>query len=218
MSTANVTWGSPRIVGELRKLRSDVAKSTVDKYLVRSRKPLSPTWKSFLNNHAKDTVSLDFLVVPTVRFNMLYVLVILIDHRRKVVHFNVTEHLTAHWTGQQIIEAFPYPSTPKYLILDRDGIHGNQFRKRVQNMGIEEVLTALRSPWQNAFVERMLGSPQREDSCHLALNRTRSGLRSTAITAPSPLLRMTPPLCCAWVLWPLRGRRLSFFLNIATAA
>jgi putative transposase len=89
---------------------------------------------------------------------MLYVLVILIDHRRKVVHFNVTEHLTAHWTGQQIIEAFPYPSTPKYLILDRDGIHGNQFRKRVQNMGIEEVLTALRSPWQNAFVERMIGS------------------------------------------------------------
>ena len=82
MSAANVCWGSPRIVGELRKLRSDVAKSTVEKYRVRPRKPSSPTWKSFLNNHAKDMVSIDFLVVPTVGFQMLYVLVFLSHHRR----------------------------------------------------------------------------------------------------------------------------------------
>ncbi len=169
MSTANVTCGSPRIVGELRKLRSDVAKSTVEKYRVRSRKPPSPTWKSFLNNHANDMVSIDFLVVPTVRFKMLYVLVTLIAHRRKVVHFNVTEHPTAHWTGQQIIEAFPFDSAPRYLIRDRDGIYGSQFRKRIQTIGIEEVLTAPRSPWQNAFVERMIGSIRRDCLDHIVV-------------------------------------------------
>jgi transposase InsO family protein len=167
MSAANVSWGSPRIVGELRKLGIDVAKSTVEKYRVRHRKPPSPTWKSFLNNHAKDLVSIDFLVVPTVRFRMLYVLVVLSHHRRTVVHFNVTEHPTAHWTGQQIVEAFPFDSAPKYLIRDRDGIYGDQFRKRVRSMGIEEVLTAPRSPWQNAFVDRMIGSIRRECRDHI---------------------------------------------------
>lgn len=169
MSEANVGWGSPRIVGELRKLRSGVAKSTVEKYRVRSRKPPSPTWKSFLNNHAKDMVSIDFLVVPTLRFKMLYVLVILSHHRRKVVHFNVTEHPTAHWTGQQIIEAFPFDLAPKYLIRDRDGIYGIKFRKRIRSMGIEEVLTAPRSPWQNAFVERMIGSIRRDCLDHIVI-------------------------------------------------
>lgn len=89
MSAANVCWGSPRIVGELRKLGIDVAKSTVEKYRVRPKKPASPTWKAFLNNHAKDMVSIDFFVVPTVRFKILYVLVILGHHRRQVAHFNV---------------------------------------------------------------------------------------------------------------------------------
>ena len=130
LSAANICWGSPRIVGELRKLGIDVAKSTVEKYRVRLRKPPSPTWRSFLNNHAKEMVSIDFLIVPTVRFRMLYVLVILSHRRRKVVHFNVTAHPTAHWTGQQIIEAFPWESAPKYLIRDRDGIYESQFGKR----------------------------------------------------------------------------------------
>ena len=162
MSAANVRWGSPRIVGELRKLGIEVAKSTVEKYRVRPRKPSSPTWKSFLNNHAKDMVSIDFLVVPTVGFRMLYVLVILSHYRRQVVHFNVTARATAHWTGQQIVEAFPFDSAPQYLIRDRDGIYGSQFRKRVRSMGIEEILTAPRSPWQNAYVERMIGSIRRD--------------------------------------------------------
>ena len=169
MSEANVCWGSPRIVGELRKLGIDVAKSTVEKYRVRHRTPPSTTWKSFLNNHAKDMISIDFLVVPTVGFRMLYVLVILIDHRRKVVHFNVTAHPTAHWTGQQIIEAFPFDSAPKHLIRDRDGIYGSQFRKRVKSMDIEEILTAPRSPWQNAYVERMIGSIRRDCLDHVVI-------------------------------------------------
>jgi transposase InsO family protein len=169
ISAANVCWGSPRIVGELRKLGIDVAKSTVEKYRVRSRKPPSPTWRSFLNNHAKDMVSIDFLVVPTVGFRMLYVLVILSHYRRQVVHFNVTAHPTAHWTGQQIVEAFPFDLAPQYLIRDRDGIYGSQFRKRVQSMDIEEILTAPRSPWQNAYVERMIGSIRRDCLDHVVV-------------------------------------------------
>jgi hypothetical protein len=112
----NTGWGSPRIVGELRKPGIDVAKSTVEKYRVRATQPPSPTWKAFLKNHGRDLVSTDFFVVPTVRFKVLFVLVVLAHHRRKVVHFNVTEHPTAQWTGQQIIEAFPWDTAPRYLL------------------------------------------------------------------------------------------------------
>jgi len=107
MSEANVSWGSPRIVGELRKLGIDVSKSTVEKYWVRSKKPPSQAWKAFLENHVRDLVSVDFFVVQTVRFRVLFVLVVLAHHRRQVVRFNVTEYPTAQWTGQQIIEAVP---------------------------------------------------------------------------------------------------------------
>lgn len=119
MSEANITWGSPRMVGELRKLGITVAKSTVEKYRVRSRKPPSPTWKAFLNNHVRDLVSIDFFIVPTVRFKILFVLVILSHHRRRIVHFNVTEHPTAQWTAQQIVEAFAWETAPKYLLGSR---------------------------------------------------------------------------------------------------
>ena len=108
MSQANPGWGSPRILGELNKVGIDVAKSTVEKYMVRTRRPPSPTWKAFLKNHVKDLVSIDFFVVPTVRFKVLFVLVMLAHHRRRVIHFNVTEHPTEAWTAQQIVEAFPW--------------------------------------------------------------------------------------------------------------
>jgi len=167
MSEANVSWGSPRIVGELQKLGIDVAKSTVEKYRVRSRKPSSPTWKAFLKHHVRDLVSIDFFVVPTVKNKVLFVLVVLAHHRRRVVHFNVTEHPTAQWTAQQIIEAFPWDTAPKYLLRDRDAIYGSQFQRRVKSMGIEEVRTAPRSPWQNAFVERLIGSIRRDCLDHV---------------------------------------------------
>ncbi|MFZ0468582.1 MAG: integrase core domain-containing protein [Thiogranum sp.] len=146
----------------MRKLGIDVAKSTVDKYRVRSKQPPSPTWKTFLKTHVTDLVSIDFFVVPTVRFRVLFVLVILAHHRRRVVHFNVTEHPTARWAGQQIVEAFPWDAAPKYLLRDRDAIYGSQFQRRVRSLGIEEVLTAPRSPWQNAFAERVIGSIRRD--------------------------------------------------------
>ena len=139
MWQANPTWGSPRIVGELRKLGIEVAKSTVEKYRVRPQKPPSPTWKTFLKNHVQDLVALDFFVVPTVTHNVLFVLLILAHERRRVVHFNVTEHPTAQWTAQQVIDAFPWDEAPRYLRHDRDHIYGAAFRQQVRHMGIEEV-------------------------------------------------------------------------------
>jgi len=162
MSKANPTGGSPRILGELGKLGISVAKSTVEKYMIRARKPPSPTWRSFLNNHLKDLVAIDFFVVPTVRFRVLFVLVVLAHHRRRVVHFNVTEHPSATWTAQQVVEAFPWDEAPRYLLRDRDKVYGEAFKTRIKNMGVKEVLSAPRSPWQNPFVERVIGSIRRE--------------------------------------------------------
>ena len=167
ISSANARWGSPRILGELRKLGIEVAKSTVEKYRIRHRNPPSPTWKAFLKNHLSELVSIDFFTVPTVGFKVLFVLLVLAHDRRRVVHFNVTENPTAHWTAQQIIEAFPWDSAPRYLLRDRDAIFGNPFQRRVDSMGIEQVLTAPRSPWQNPCVERVIGSIRRDCLDHV---------------------------------------------------
>jgi putative transposase len=162
MSSANPRWGSPRIVGELAKLGIHVAKATVERYMVRPKRPPSPPWRAFLDNHVKDLVSVDFFAVPTVTFRVLFVFIVLAHARRRILHFDVTEHPTAQWTGHQISEPFPWESAPRYLIRDRDRVYGLAFRKRVECMGIEEVLTAPRSPWQNPFVERVIGSIRRE--------------------------------------------------------
>ena len=169
MSRANPTWGSPRIVGELRKLGIEVAKSTVEKYRVQPHKPPSPTWKTFLKTHVKDLVALDFFVVPTVTYKVLFVLVIIAHERRRIVHMTVTEHPTAQWTAQQVVEAFPWDEAPRYLLRDRDGIYGEAFRQRVRNMGMEEVLIAPQSPWQNPYVERLIGSIRRECLDHIVV-------------------------------------------------
>jgi transposase InsO family protein len=167
MWQANPTWGSPRIVGELHKLGIEVAKSTVETYRIRPRKPPSPTWKTFLANHMQDLVALDFFVVPTVTCKVLFVLLILAHHRRRVVHVSITEHPTAAWTVQQVVDAFPWDEAPRYLLRDRDHIYSASFRQRVHNMGIEEVITAPRSPWQNPYVERLIGSIRRECLDHV---------------------------------------------------
>jgi len=158
-------------VGELAKLGIKAAKSTVDKYRVRSRKTPSPTWKAFLKKHINDVVPIDFFIVPTIRSKLLVVLVVLAHSRRKVLHFNVTEKPTAQWTAQQIAEAFPWDSAPKYLLRDRDAIYGGAFQKRVSGMGIKQVVSAPRSPWQNPFVERLIGTLRRDCLDHvIALN------------------------------------------------
>ncbi len=162
MSRENPTWGVPRIQAELQLLGYEIAESTVAKYRVRYRKPPSQTWKTFLENHAGEIAAIDFFTVPTVSFNMLYGFVVLLHDRRQVVHFNVTAHPTAVWTAQQLIEAFPEDKAPRFLIRDRDQIYGEHFRRRIAGMGIEEVVTAARSPWQNPYAERLIGSVRRE--------------------------------------------------------
>ena len=162
MSAANITWGAPRIHGELLWLGIDVCETTVAKYMVRRRRPPSPTWRTFLSSHARDLVSMDFLVVPTATFRVLFVLVIVSHRRRRLVHFNVTATPTARWTAQQVTDAFPWDTAPRYLLRDRDAVYGDEFRRQVAAMGIEEVLTAPQSPWQNPFAERLVGSIRRD--------------------------------------------------------
>jgi transposase InsO family protein len=168
LSTANPLWGAPRIHGELLKLDIEISERSVSGLIRRNNpKPPSQTWKTFIKNHMPDMVAVDFLVVPTIRFKMLFVFVVLSHARRRVVHFNVTANPTAQWTAQQIIEAFPWDTASRYLLRDRDKIFGNLFQRRVLSMGIEEVLTAHRSPWQNAYVERLNGSIRRECTDHI---------------------------------------------------
>jgi putative transposase len=169
MAAANPLWGAPRIHGEFLKLGLDVAERTISRLMPKRRPQPSQTWRTFLANHVPDLVSLDFFTVPTARLRVLFVLVVLAHHRRRVVHFNVTEHPTALWTAHQIVDAFPDDSTPRYLLRDRDQVYGQQFRHRVKGLRIEEVLTAPRSPWQNPFAERLIGSVRRECLDHVVV-------------------------------------------------
>jgi putative transposase len=167
MAAANPLWGAPRIHGELRKLGIDIGERTVSRLTPKRRTPPSQTWRTFLTNHVRDLVSIDFFTVPTAGWRVLFVLVVLAHHRRRVLHFNVTEHPTAEWTAQQIVETFPEDSAPSYLLRDRDTVYGQPFRQRVKGMRISEVLTAPQSPWQNPFVERLIGSVRRECLNHV---------------------------------------------------
>ncbi|MGH9627693.1 MAG: integrase core domain-containing protein [Bryobacteraceae bacterium] len=166
MSSENPGWGAPRIHGELLKLGINIGETSVSKYLVRSRKPPSQTWRTFLENHIQSLVSVDF-TVPTIRFQILYVFLVLAHDRRRIFHFAVTAHPTAEWTAQQMREAFPWDSAPHYLLRDRDRIFGRDFVEQVRAMGIKQVLSAPRSPWQRAYVERVIGTIRRECLDHL---------------------------------------------------
>jgi putative transposase len=167
MSRDNPLWGAPRIHGELLKLDIDIGETSVGKYMVRGRKPPSQTWRTFLENHVKTVVSVDFFTVPKFRFQVLYVFLVLAHDRRRIVHFNVTAHPTAEWTTQQLREAFPFEQIPRYLLRDRDGIFGAEFRRDMKAMDIKEVLSAPRSAWQRAYVERVIGTLRRECLDHV---------------------------------------------------
>src|SRR5712692_2191998 len=164
MSRANPTWGAPRIHGELLKLGMNIGETSVSKYLVRYRKPPSQTWRTFLENHVKNLVSVDFFTVPTLRFQVLYVFLVLAHERHRILHFGVTAHPTAAWTAQQLRDAFPWDTAPRYLIHDRDHAFD---ALGATAMGIEDVVTAPHAPWQNAFVERFVGSARRECFDHV---------------------------------------------------
>jgi transposase InsO family protein len=174
MSASNVLWGAPRLHGELLKLGIELSQATVAKNMVKHRKPPSQTWRTFLENHVKQLVSVDFFVVPTLTFRILYVFLVLAHDRRRIVHFNMTEHPTAEWTTAQLVQAFPWDKAPRFLLRDRDSIYGAAFQTQAKNMNIHEVLTAFRSPWQSPYVERLIGSIRRECLDHLVIMNERS--------------------------------------------
>ena len=167
MGLVNPLWGAPRIHGELLKLGIEVSQATVGRYLPWRPKVPSPTWRSFLHNHMHDTAAVDMFVVVTARFRILYALLVLGHERREIIHFDVTQNPTQVWLARQITEAFPWDTAPRFLLRDRDASYGLTFRDRVQAMAIEEVVTAPRSPWQNAYVERIIGSIRRECLDHV---------------------------------------------------
>jgi transposase InsO family protein len=160
-------WGAPRIHGELLKLGIDIGETSVGKYRVRHRKPPSQTWRTFLENDLKTMVSVDFFTVPTIRFQVLYVFLVLAHDRGRILHFAVTAHPTAEWAAQQLREAFPWEMAPRYLLRDRDRVFGAEFVQQVKAMGIQLVLSAPRSPWQRAYVERVIGTLRRECLDHV---------------------------------------------------
>src|SRR5580658_10693696 len=172
---------SRRIASELAKLGYAVDKDTVAKYMPkparRPRRPPSQTWKTFLRNHLAGTIAIDFLTVPTVTFNVLYVFFVLSLERRRVLHVNVTAHPRATWTAQQIVEALDADAVPARLIRDRDGIYGAEFDARVDHLGIEQLRIAPRSPWQNGFAERWVGTLRRELLDHVIVLGERHLLR-----------------------------------------
>jgi len=210
-------WGAPRIHGELLKLGIVIDERTVSRYLPRGR--TSPDklqrWLVFLRNHRDALVGMDFFTVPTVTFGLLWVFIVLHHERRRVVHFAVTEHPEAPWVIQQLREAFPFDTAPRYAILDRDGKYGHQVPAVLQSMGVKPVRTAPRCPWQNPYVERFGGTLRRElldkiivfnqrqlrrvvrefvtyyheDRCHLGLEKDAPEPRAVT-PSPSPRARV----------------------------
>ena len=169
MWNENPTWGAPRIRWELLKLGIQVSQSTVQKYRPRWKGPRDQKWTTFLRNHLDSVASVDFFTVPKVTCRMLYVFVVLHHDRRRVLHFNVTDSPSAFWTGQQLVEAFSFTSSPRYLLRDIDCIYGKQFSKRVAGLGMEEKRRAIRPPWQSPYVERLIGTIRRECLDHLII-------------------------------------------------
>jgi transposase InsO family protein len=211
-------WGAPRIHGELRMLGFDVSERTVSRYLRRlHRRPdARQTWMTFLRNHREMIAATDLLVVFTATFRLLYVLFVIRHGRRDIVHFNVTEHPTSAWVVQQLREAFPFDTAPKYFIFDRDSFFSADVVRAVKNLGTKPTRTAYRAPWQNGTAERWVGSARRElldhvvvmNECHLRrligeyvahyhMDRTHCGLgkqtpgRRTVQPRPSSLAKVT---------------------------
>jgi len=173
IAVANPLWRAPRIHAELKMLGIEISERTVSRILRTVPRPPSQTWKTFLQNHIGQIVSIDFFTVPTIRLRVLFVFVVLEHRRRQVLHFNVTDHPTSAWVAQQIVEAFTDGETPRYLIRDRDGVFGLEVSRRLESMRIEEVLTAAQSPWQNAYAERLIGSIRRECLNHFVILNAR---------------------------------------------
>ena len=162
MADAQPTWGAPRIHGELLKLGISVAESTVARYMPRRRRTPSQTWLTFLHNHLACAAGMDFFAIPTATFTVLFGFLVLSHDRRRILHINVTAHPTAEWTRNQIHTALPFDTAPRFLHRDRDSIFNERVRETIRHLGIEDVPSAPKSPWQNPFAERAIGSIRRD--------------------------------------------------------
>jgi transposase InsO family protein len=211
LSTANPLWGAPRIHGELQMLGLCVSQSTVAKYMRRHPRPPSQRWRTFLTNHVSQIMAADLFVVPTVTFRLPFVLVILAHDRRRIVNVAVTDRATAAWIAQQLRNAFPEDQAPRYLVHDRDSAFA-EVAATVAGMNIEAVRTAPRSPWQNAYVERVIGSIRRECLDHVIVVND-VGLRRVLASYVAYYMRARTHLALAkgcpvsrLVQWPSAGR------------
>ena len=173
MVAANPLWRAPRIHGELKMLGIEISERTVSRILRKLPRRPGQTWKTFLHNHLGHMVSIDFFTVPTITMKVLFVFIVLEHRRREVLHFGVTEHPSAAWTSQQIIEAFGDRDASRYLLRDRDSVYGSEVRLRIASLHIKEVLTPARSPWQNPYAERLIGSIRRECLDHFIILNAR---------------------------------------------
>src|SRR5258708_29804432 len=169
MSKENPLWGAPRIHGELLKLGFEIAESTVSKYMIRRRGPPSQTWRTFLHNHAQAIAAIDLCVVPTLTFECLFAFLVVGHGRRQLLWFAVTRHPTADWLAQQIVEAFPWGRAPPCLVRGNQGAYGRPFTNRVRTMGIRDRPISPRSPWQNPYAERLIGTLRRECLDHVLI-------------------------------------------------
>jgi len=173
MVAENPTWGAPRIHGELLMLGFELSETTVTRWMRRAPRVPEPgkRWLAFLRNHREAIAAMDFFTVPTVTFNLLYCFFIISHDRRRILHFNVTRHPTSSWIVQQLREAFPYQSAPKFLLFDHDQKYGLEVPAVIRSMKIACVQTSMQSPWQNGVAERWVGSCRRDLLDHIiALN------------------------------------------------
>jgi len=191
MSLANPLWGAPRIHGELLRLGIEVSQATVGRYPPWRPIVLSPTWHSFLRNHMADIVAVDMFTVATATFRILYALIVLGHDRRKVIHFDVTQNPTQVCLSRQMTEAFPWDTAPRYLLRDRDASYGSAFRDRVRVMGMNEVVTAPRSPWQNPYVERSSARSAANAGSHHHLQQASLAARPLQVFSISSLDKNT---------------------------
>ena len=164
MMIENLTWGAPRIHGELLMLGFDVSERTISRWMRRAPRDPEPAkrWLAFLRNHREAIAAMDFFTVPTITFGVFYCFFVIVHDRRRILHFNVTKHPTSLWVVQQLREAFPFGSAPRFVIFDRDAKYGTVVPAAIRSMKIECVRTSLRSPWQNGFAERWVESCRRD--------------------------------------------------------
>ncbi len=164
MVADNPSWGAPRIHGELLMLGFDVSETTISRWMKRAPKDPQPAkrWLAFLRNHREAIAAMDFFTVPTLTFGVLYCFFIIGHDRRRILHFNVTRHPTSAWIVQQLREAFPYDSAPRFLLFDHDAKYGLEVLGSIRSLKMTPVRTSIRSPWQNGVAERWVGSCRRD--------------------------------------------------------